>query len=281
MQTEQIGKNIARLRKERGMKQEELANRVGVSAQAVSKWENGGVPDTALLPGIADFFGVSIDSLFGRNISADGDLRDALRWSITATPREERLRKIFSYCWELERGFSEAGKTRSDGGLEEQQKHYGKNVQMYSSMRHDTGFTQMGLGHRAEYFLIVPEAENQDAVYFDGVDYPALFRFLGDKDAFDTCVLLNKRDHGTSFTPHLLVKRLGITLERAREILLGLENYHMLRKTELELDDETQTVYSFVPTPSFPAMLLFAHELIQRPDSFCYFWEGRMKPYFA
>lgn len=44
------------MRKERGIKQEELANYVGVSAQAVSKWENGGVPDTELLPRIADFF---------------------------------------------------------------------------------------------------------------------------------------------------------------------------------------------------------------------------------
>ena len=63
MSIETIGGNIAALRKEKGAKQEELANYVGVSAQAVSKWENGGVPDTFLLPKIADFFSVSIDSL--------------------------------------------------------------------------------------------------------------------------------------------------------------------------------------------------------------------------
>ena len=49
MSIEIIGKNISSLRKERGFKQEELARAVGVSTQAVSKWENGGVPDVDLL----------------------------------------------------------------------------------------------------------------------------------------------------------------------------------------------------------------------------------------
>lgn len=41
MNVEMIGKQIALLRKEKGVKQEELAKYVGVSTQAVSKWENG------------------------------------------------------------------------------------------------------------------------------------------------------------------------------------------------------------------------------------------------
>ncbi len=54
------------IRKAKGMKQEELADQVGVSPQAVSKWEQGGMPDAALLPAIADALGISIDALFGR-----------------------------------------------------------------------------------------------------------------------------------------------------------------------------------------------------------------------
>ncbi len=67
MSIENIGKNISVLRKNKGIKQDVLAKFVGVSTQAVSKWENGGVPDTELLPKIAEFFDVSIDKLFGRN----------------------------------------------------------------------------------------------------------------------------------------------------------------------------------------------------------------------
>lgn len=59
-----IGSNIAALRKEKGITQEELANALGVSAQAVSKWENNSsCPDVSLLTVIADYFGVTVDAL--------------------------------------------------------------------------------------------------------------------------------------------------------------------------------------------------------------------------
>ncbi len=61
-----IGKNICNLRKQKGLTQEELASRLNVSFQAVSKWENGAsLPDVATLPLIAKAFGCSIDSLLG------------------------------------------------------------------------------------------------------------------------------------------------------------------------------------------------------------------------
>lgn len=59
-----IGKNISALRKERNMTQEDLAKALGVSAQAVSKWENeNSCPDISLLTKIADLFGVTVDEL--------------------------------------------------------------------------------------------------------------------------------------------------------------------------------------------------------------------------
>lgn len=60
-----IGNKIKVLRKEKGVTQEELANNVGVSFQAVSKWENNiALPDITLLPILAEYFGVSMDELF-------------------------------------------------------------------------------------------------------------------------------------------------------------------------------------------------------------------------
>ena len=63
-----IGKQIYELRKQRGIKQEELAAELGVTAAAVSKWENGyTLPDILMLCALADFFGVTTDELLGRN----------------------------------------------------------------------------------------------------------------------------------------------------------------------------------------------------------------------
>ncbi|MDR1630794.1 MAG: helix-turn-helix domain-containing protein [Oscillospiraceae bacterium] len=62
----QISETIRRLRKERGITQEELADIFNVSFQSVSKWERGECfPDITLLPALANFFKVSIDTLFG------------------------------------------------------------------------------------------------------------------------------------------------------------------------------------------------------------------------
>ena len=65
-----IGETIKKLRKAKGMTQEELAEVIHVSYQAVSKWENGGSPDLEMLPVLANTFGVTIDELMGFKLAA-------------------------------------------------------------------------------------------------------------------------------------------------------------------------------------------------------------------
>ena len=61
-----LNEQLKRYRKEKGNTQEELAAYIGISTQAVSKWERGeGYPDITLLPAIAAYYGVSIDDLLG------------------------------------------------------------------------------------------------------------------------------------------------------------------------------------------------------------------------
>ena len=64
-----IGKNIKKLREKKSITQEKLANYLGVTPQAISRWESEtGYPDIELLPMIADFFDVTIDELLDRNM---------------------------------------------------------------------------------------------------------------------------------------------------------------------------------------------------------------------
>jgi len=76
-----LATNIQRLRKDAGMTQEELASILGVTFQAVSKWENEkSTPDISLLPLIADTFKCSLDELFSREApkSEQKDNKDAV-----------------------------------------------------------------------------------------------------------------------------------------------------------------------------------------------------------
>ena len=63
-----IGDNLKQLRLQKGLTQEQLAAVFGVSAQAVSRWENNtSYPDITLLPGLAIYFNTSVDAIVGMN----------------------------------------------------------------------------------------------------------------------------------------------------------------------------------------------------------------------
>ena len=69
-----IGNKIKELRKARGITQEQLASAIGISFQAVSKWENGiTFPDIVLAPTLASYFGISMDELFDYDAEKTAD----------------------------------------------------------------------------------------------------------------------------------------------------------------------------------------------------------------
>ncbi len=72
-----LGEHLRELRLRDGRTQEELAQALGVTAQAVSRWEKGiCYPDMELLPSIANYFGVSIDNLFGYNNEREAKINE-------------------------------------------------------------------------------------------------------------------------------------------------------------------------------------------------------------
>lgn len=87
-----IGNKIKQLRKTYDRTQENMAQALGVTPQAISRWENEtGYPDIELIPSIANYFGVTIDVLFGY----DGD-------------RSEKIREILKRADEMETAETEA-----------------------------------------------------------------------------------------------------------------------------------------------------------------------------
>ena len=92
-----LAKNIYILRKQKGLTQEQLAEIMGVSYQAVSKWENEkSLPDVSVIPLLADTFGCSIDTLFSRqNDVLIGNLKEiTIEMLASLTSLEEKKRRI-------------------------------------------------------------------------------------------------------------------------------------------------------------------------------------------
>ena len=85
-----LGKRIAAGRKELGLTQDQLAEKIGITAQAVSKWENDqSCPDISTLPKLADILETTTDALLGRaespsprpTSSDPGSTQDTIKWS--------------------------------------------------------------------------------------------------------------------------------------------------------------------------------------------------------
>ena len=279
MSSSNIGKNIAELRKKHEVTQDALAKKVGVSAQAVSKWENGGDPDAMLLPVIADFFHITIDSLFGRNDKDSAYVQNVIMDYLTVSESSERVERAFDLCWDMERVLVMGEKTTWGGTIADMQEFIGEGKQSYSSMMNDYGFTRMGLGTKSKYFLLVPEVEDEGEAYIDGVDYESFFRELSDKTFLDTLFMLYQRDSEKIFNDELLMHAIGITAEKAEEMIGLLDKYKLLKPVEIELGDQVQKAFRFVPNPAFVGLLIFAKEMIAPPCNNCFRLRERKKPY--
>jgi len=273
MPNKSIGTNIAELRRERDIKQEELANAVGVSTQAVSKWECGGMPDAELLPAIADFFSVSVDRLFGRSVGDYGDLKAEVAKHIVSIEQEKRIDEVMEYCWVIEKAI---------GGSEDVErsiKDLYADYPSYSQMLTFNGITSFCQMKDLPYFIIMPEPEGGwEKGFLNREEYVAAFKALSDPDVLNVLFLLYRRDN-KPFTPKLLEKELKLPLEKAEQILQTLMKFELISESEIELDDSVQKVFNFTPNPAFISLLAIAREFIHFPHSFSYYRGGRERPY--
>lgn len=86
----EIGNQIKQLRRRRNVTQEALAQHLGVTAQAVSKWERGAAtPDIAMLPDISAYFGVTIDELFSISDDTRMERIQNMLWDIRFIPQSD------------------------------------------------------------------------------------------------------------------------------------------------------------------------------------------------
>ena len=106
-----FSKNLRKLRQAKRMTQEYVAERLGVSAQSVSRWETGATfPDIMLLPDIARLYEVLVDDLYKENLQEYGKLSDRLVAVYFDTMKYEDFMAAFKEYERMEKeGSMEAG----------------------------------------------------------------------------------------------------------------------------------------------------------------------------
>ena len=266
-----LSERIAALRKERGLTQEQLGQMVGVSAQAVSKWEKGGAPDVDLLPAVADTLGVTVDALFGREGGEKTDIKDALRRWMLTVPQEQRLDRLCRLVWSAAgtldaRGIEDAGDWSRyvDCCQREPVEKDGKTYRMLERTRVmlENGFV---LGVRAKdmsYVALFPEPEaGWEPFLEDNELYRRLFQVLARPRCLELLEYLHSKParFDRNFTAGAVSRQTGFDIAETEELLDALAELNILMVMELETAEGVVNSYCLYENESLVPFLSLAY----------------------
>lgn len=284
----EIGKMIAALRKERGMTQEQLGKALGVSAQAVSKWEKGGAPDVQLLPSIADRLGVTVDTLFGRADEPALDMRAALlRW-LSAFPQQKRIDELFRLlCCTFMSPMEDAmiGEFMDLYRLPvrtcysaDSANHAEESNWLRSSIISETGLQLAVPAEDFPMFLLMPEPEGGYEVNFVENDrYRSLFSALALPGSLEILRTLFSRKQ-RYYSAAAIARASGVSKEETERALPALAECNILAKSTVELEDAPIEVYTLHGQDAFVPFMLFSRWMCDRDDAYFCCWRDREDP---
>ncbi|MBQ3264143.1 MAG: helix-turn-helix transcriptional regulator [Ruminococcus sp.] len=190
-----IGQQIKKYRLSKSYTQETLGNMIGVTTQAVSKWERGSTPDAEILPLIADALGVSIDVLYGRE---DQDVKLILTKKLSNLPPDEAFRYAFGICWsfimgltgdeEFSKEFIDMLPGQSDAGKEIVPDYFAKLI------RDDGMALARTSGDFGHFFLMTEPRDKSILSLMENMEaLRSVFALFADRDLLKTvCYLLTK-----------------------------------------------------------------------------------------
>ncbi len=285
-----LSKRIVELRKERGLTQEQLGQLVGVSAQAVSKWEKGGAPDVELLPVLADRLGVTIDSLFGREEGVSLDMAQQMNRWFQTIPKEERLGRLFRllagsylslYVDPQNLYPSSELKVMAESCYVADVLLDVPNAWFRSIMVTEEGMLLGVIAENFPLYLLLPEPpEGYEAHFADNEAYRKLFSALSLEGSLEILRYLYSQK-ANYYTIPAIVKRTGLPLDTVEKAARAMAECHLLQRKSLELEDETMDMYMIHNNMALVPFLYFARWFMEENDAWYYGWNARERPILA
>ncbi|MCQ2524974.1 MAG: helix-turn-helix domain-containing protein [Lachnospiraceae bacterium] len=227
-----FSENLKALRKKQGVTQEQLANHLGVSAQAVSKWENGSYPEGDLLPKIAGFFNVSISYLYGEvgeDVSIEQkvlDIMAEIRGRNDSTNYKEvsneYMNKMLDIIWSFQIGGWANNNNYYERGVPP------KDVRTASALGTDSGYSFLNLNREKEFFLLLKEHEDGWAKNLPISDWSRnFFKILGKEGAMEIAYYMLSLRGGEYVTSSNIANEINLPLDKTQELLKEMGEYQV------------------------------------------------------
>ena len=252
-----LSDNIRRLRIERGLTQEQLAARVGVSAQAVSKWETSDTyPDGALLLPLANALDSSLDELFGNERVSMADVSGKIISLIYNTAPSERFSVAHDIAWQIQRGLFN---TKAPVDTKYVPKDL-KERNLSSFIVDEYGFALASNG-KEPFFSLFPDSEGGFGHFLDSADdIRQIFAALSHSDTMKAVVYLyHKSDY--IFESSVLAKECGISDDRIDDVMAELLSLDVVTKQEVSVNGEDKIIYYLKTRCEIIALCLLAKEI--------------------
>ena len=253
-----FSENIKKYRTRKNLTQEQLANLVGVSAQAVSKWEcNDSYPDGSLYVAIANALEVSLDALFGRCEVYMDDLSSRIIRAVNNTPEENRFRLARQLGWQIEKGLFFCNSVLS---IDEEYDESEIDDPLHSYVLNDHGFT--AIAHDSQFFSVFEEpVDGWASIIGDAEEMRLIFECLSHRATMTALLWLYHQSWNYLFEAELVGAILKLDDDELTTAIANLCRLGVIVKKEIDINGEPRVLYYACQKHIIIAILLFAHEL--------------------
>lgn len=274
-----IGNQIKKYRTEKGITQEQLGQLVGVTTQAVSKWERGGTPDAELLPVLAQTLNVSIDALFGRE---EKSLTISLARKLSQMSNKEAYHYAYDICWAISMGLIQ-DLSLPDAFLEDFLKRtaaYAPDTHYFTKIMQDGGMTTSRITSDYQHFFLMVEPKNGLKNKLSDLDTLSnVFKVFADKKMLSIIFYMYSRLN-TPIATSLISKNTGIDMKEVDRCMKTLCENNLATCNVVATADGDIYTYMFHQESSVIPLLCFADEICQK-DFRDFGWAfERTKPLF-
>jgi transcriptional regulator with XRE-family HTH domain len=252
----QFSKNLSKYRKSCGMTQGQLAAKLNVTPQAVSKWENGSLPDSELLPKISGILGVSLDVMFGiKNEDPNLDLEQLITEKIRQTPEKERADLIM-------RLYYAAISAYNDYTLSAAKYPDHLELETYAELRTDNECSIARLNDDLKYCCFVKIPENGVDSYTEVSDNMIyLFHTLANRDTINIVHYLGSCYRNRMQSLEYISKQVDLPVERVRKIMDNLDRLGIVWRVSADITDTPTIIYGYGHNTPLTCLLVIAKSI--------------------